>query len=447
MPLKDFTASNLSSIRPAEPARPEPVDESTHLVEVSAPVVTVPAPVEASTALGALELDLIERLKNRIFDVDCNEIRIIGTAFGEVEPYRALISVGTRYYDASEEILPTGCDEATLRKVIAGFILANMSSSALDGSSVDVVTRGTFYLEEGVEKRASRVQVFYPPVAHRASFNMQLVSKQERDLGSLIDEGTVSMDIGYFLGAAVTAGASIVFSGPPGAGKTTLMNACSQEIPNENPRTGDSTGHEMVVAIQDSDELDLGHLKYVQEFFSFEDAARALGMRADGTMSDLIEITKVARADRILLGEVRGREAFDFLEAASIFRGNMTTLHANSAIQAINNIVVYALRHPNAQVSGLRSVQEMVAKGVDLLVQVDRVNDRRVVTQVVALDGTVSEDGSPRRVVLWNYDTHTGTWVKPADSAGLPDSQERLSGRLAAAGLPDYWRHPELIGS
>jgi Flp pilus assembly CpaF family ATPase len=203
----------------------------------------------------------------------------------------------------------------------------------------------------------------------------------------------------------------------------------------------------MVVAIQDSDELDLGHLKYVQEFFSFEDAARALGMRADGTMSDLIEITKVARADRILLGEVRGREAFDFLEAASIFRGNMTTLHANSAIQAINNIVVYALRHPNAQVSGLRSVQEMVAKGVDLLVQVDRVNDRRVVTQVVALDGTVSEDGSPRRVVLWNYDTHTGTWVKPADSAGLPDSQERLSGRLAAAGLPDYWRHPELIGS
>lgn len=453
MPLRDFTATNLArqAVQPAsistsveEPQRAAPHEEEAATEQIptaSAPPVVEAAPVRELTARG---VELAEALKNRIFDIDCNEIRIIADGAGEGNRYRALISIGTRYYDATGELLPNGASEDDIRDLIALFLLPNMSSSALEGSNAEVVTRGTFFLEEGVEKRSARVQVFYPPVTHKPSFNMQLVSKQSRDLGALIEEGAVGIDIGYFLGAAVAAGANIIFSGPPGAGKTTLLNACTQEIPNENPVTGDSTGHDMVIAIQDSDELNLAHLSFVQEFFSFEDAARALNMRAEGTMSDLIEITKVSRADRIILGECRGREAFDFLEAASIFKGNMTTLHASSAIQALSNIVVYALRHPDAQLSGPRVVQQMVAGGIDLVVQVDRVADRRIATQIVALDGTVTEDGTPRRITLWNYDQSVGDWVKPSDNAGVPD---RLVNLLTQNGFPDYWRHPELVGT
>jgi Flp pilus assembly CpaF family ATPase len=455
MPLRDLTL-------PAQPVVVQPVIELAAEIEyfeeendiesvvtaatdvaviVETPVVAVVVtPVEMMTEA---DLAVVEALKERIFDANCDEIRVSAEEDGT---YSVFLGINARLYEAGGEINIK--DAAQARRIISHFILANTSNGSLEDSAASLVTKGTFRLKDGNTERISRVQVFYPPVTYGPSFLLQLTSLVERDLENLIAEGAMDLNLAYFLKTAVVAGASIVFSGIPGAGKTTLMSACAQEIPNEERGTepAEDVSPEMLILIQEIDEISLRKMVYKTKFFSFEEAARALGMTmgnglsAAGSTSDLVEIIKVARGNRVVLGECRGAEMYDYLEAASIFGGSMTTMHAKGAYQAIDNTVQFAMRNPNAVVGGLEGVRSLTAKGVDLVVHMAVVDGRRLISEVLELDGSLA-GGTIRSQRIWAFNRVTGAWDRPEGSA-LSDREGRLLSRLTLVGLPNVHATP-----
>jgi Flp pilus assembly CpaF family ATPase len=460
MALRDLTqATPPAPIIEAVTVEPTPVAaaESPESLTVEAPAQVAEnvaqrpaAPVAVVTvtqsALTHDDLNVIEALKARIFDLNCNEIRLVGQDQTSANEYFSFLGIGTRYYEASEEILIK--DEAQMRRILNHFILPNTSNDALDGSQIGVYTKGGFFLREGVEERTARIQIFLPPVTPRVSINFQLLSKTEMDLEDLVNQGTMDLNMAAYLKYATLAGASVVFSGIPGSGKSTIMGAAVQEIPNVDP-----TGHvpfdpnvvpEFVLCMQEMDEIPMSRVLYKQKFYSFEEAVSMLKGRDDnfsGSMSDLVDIAKVARGYRAIFGECRGPEMYDYLEASSIFAGCMTTLHAKSAQQAVANAVQFAMRNPNAGVAGLEGVRRLVAGGIDLVVHMEKLSDdRRVVSEIVELDGSMTE-GDIRTQRLFAYNHFSGVWERPAGS-GMTERDGRLLSLLEAHGLPNLHANP-----
>jgi len=402
----------------------------------------------------AADVDVIEAIKARIFDLDCSEIRITANDPWDARPYNTFIKVGIRYYEVSSEIHIA--DEEQMHRIVAHFFLPNTSNGDLEGAQASLVTRGTFAYKEGVEERSGRIEVFYPPVMDALSVNMQLTSKHEMDLEDFVKSDACTLNIAAFIKLATMAGASILISGETDAGKTTLLSACLQEVPNVDP-TGETPAStldpEMVVVIQEFDEIPMRKMLYKQKFYSFEAAARTLGiersasgMGAPGGTSDLVDIIKVVRGDRVVIGECRGGEMYDYLEAASIYSGSMTTLHAKSPQQAISNAVQFAMRNPNAAVAGLAGVRSLVAGGVDLVVHMAKINGRRVVAEIVELDGSMADDGAPRSSRLFVFNASTGSWDRP-EGSGLSERPGRLLAKLTQAGLPNLHANPITEGA
>lgn len=438
MPLRDLTVTPTAAPVPVEaPDSEQPHnDPSTALVgeaPAQQPAVVAPAaPVLAP--LTPQDEAVIDALKARLFDLNASEVIISAESLSSDIAYRTFLVAGSRYYEASAEIAVE--DEAQMRRILNHFILPHISNGALDGSSIDLVTVGTFFLKEGKEERLARVEVFLPPVTPRVSVRWQMTSKHEMDLGEIMERGSVDHNLAYFLKYAVQAGASIVFSGAMGAGKSTLMGACAQEIPNEDPN-GEVVSDkepEIVFVIQDWDEIRLDSLVFKSKFFSFEDAARALGMKERGDSSDMVEIMKLARGKRVVMGECRGPEMYDYAELSSILRGCMTTMHANGAARAVDNAVAFAALNPKARAVGINVVRERIALGIDLVVQVEVIDGRHVVTEVLELDGSLTPDGAPRTETLYLFNRATGGWDRVN---ALSEKPGGLRTRLAEAGLPD----------
>ena len=177
----------------------------------------------------------------------------------------------------------------------------------------------------------------------------------------------LSGDIAGLLRRAVLARKTIVLSGGTSSGKTTLLNALLKEIPR----------HERLIAIEDAAEVRLEHENAIGLI-----AARGVTGEAQVTAEDLLQACLRLRPDRILLGELRGREAFSFLRAVNTGHpGSITTVHADSPGGALDQIALMTLQ---AGLNiGWSEVRAYVGQVVDIVVQLGRRDGRRRVAEVL----------------------------------------------------------------
>jgi pilus assembly protein CpaF len=240
-------------------------------------------------------------------------------------------------------------------------------------------------LEDG-----SRVAAMFPPCAVGGPALTIRKFTRRYTLEQLVEVGSIAPDLAAALADAVTSQQNILISGGTGTGKTTLLNALAARIPD----------NERLVVIEETAEIHLDKPNLVR--FEARRAQLPMGQEAPVpavTISDLVRASLRHRPDRILVGEVRGAEAFDLLQALNTGHlGSLSTIHANSAEQALTRLAHCVL---TANV-GLphRSAREAIALAIHLIVHVARVGGQRRVTQVV----TVREyDGQADRFRLDPY--------------------------------------------
>jgi type IV secretion system protein VirB11 len=188
-------------------------------------------------------------------------------------------------------------------------------------------------------------------------------SEADRDLAALLASG----DIAGTLAAAVRARKNILVSGGTSTGKTTFLNALLREVPSE----------ERLILIEDTPELQVRNENHV----GLVAARGALG-EAHIETDDLLTASLRMRPDRIILGELRGREAYSFLRAVNTGHpGSMTTVHADSPERAVEQIVLLVLQG-GTQLSR-DDVRHYVSRTIDVFVQLTRKGGRRSVSEVV----------------------------------------------------------------
>jgi pilus assembly protein CpaF len=225
----------------------------------------------------------------------------------------------------------------------------------------------------------SRVNVVLPPLAiHGACIAIRKFSKRNITLHRMAQQGNMSLAMSTVLKIASTCRLNIIVSGGTGSGKTTLLNALSHFI----------GVRERVITIEDAAELQLQQ-PHVVSLETRPDNTEGLG---GIHQRDLARNALRMRPDRIILGETRGAEAFDVLQAMNTGHdGSMTTIHANSprdAITRLESMVMMA----NGNLP-LLSIRRQIASAVHMIVQIERMRDgvRRVtyVTELVGMEGDV----------------------------------------------------------
>jgi pilus assembly protein CpaF len=225
----------------------------------------------------------------------------------------------------------------------------------------------------------SRVNIIAPPLAiDGASISIRKFSKKTITLDSMAKSGSISPEMAVVLKIASRARLNIVISGGTGSGKTTTLNALSQMI-DEGER---------ICTIEDAAELQLQQPHVVR----LETRPPNLEGKGEITMRDLVKNTLRMRPDRIILGEIRGAEAMDVLQAMNTGHdGSLCTIHANRPREALTRL------ENMVGMSGVnlpaKAVRQQIAAAVHMIVQVSRMRDggRRIVavTEVVGMEGEI----------------------------------------------------------
>jgi pilus assembly protein CpaF len=223
------------------------------------------------------------------------------------------------------------------------------------------------------------VNVIIPPVSPKSpTITIRKFRADKMTMNDLINTGTVVPEMVDFLKACVEQKLNILISGGTGTGKTTFLNALSFFLP-ENER---------IVTIEDPVEMKLQQPHVV----TLEARPANIDGKGEVTQRDLLRNTLRMRPDRIIIGEVRGSEAFDMLNAMNTgHEGSLCTIHANSprdALARIENMVLMAsLELPD------RAIREQTASALHLIIQLQRMKDgvRRVthVTEVTGMEGQI----------------------------------------------------------
>jgi pilus assembly protein CpaF len=262
----------------------------------------------------------------------------------------------------------------------------------------------------------SRVNAIIPPLAVKGSaLTVRKFSADPFTAKDLVDFGTLTPQLVQFLEACVRGRLNILVSGGTGAGKTTMLNVLSAFLPEG----------ERIITIEDSAELRLQQPHVVSLEF------RPPNIEGEGevTIRDLVRNALRMRPDRIVVGEVRGGETLDMLQAMNTGHdGSISTIHANSPRDVLSRLETLAL------MAGMdltvRALREQVAAAIDVVVHVARLQDgvRRVtnVTEVVGMEGeTVTMQD------LFRFHVEGGI-----------DERGRVRGRLVSTGLrPHFLEH------
>jgi pilus assembly protein CpaF len=223
----------------------------------------------------------------------------------------------------------------------------------------------------------SRVNAVIPPVAiDGPSITIRKFSTEKLGVKQLIAFGSITENMVDFLQACVVARLNIIISGGTGSGKTTLLNILSSLIPDSD----------RIVTIEDAAELQLQQEHVVR----LETQPADLDGRGRVTTRDLVKNSLRMRPDRIIVGEVRGGEALDMLQAMNTGHdGSLTTIHANSPRDAISRLETLTLMSELAL--PVQVIRKQIASAVDLIVQQARLRDgsRKVtaITEVAGMEG------------------------------------------------------------
>lgn len=240
-------------------------------------------------------------------------------------------------------------------------------------------------------ENGARVNIVMPPVALNGPvITIRRFPDRPISMEQLVRWGAISREAVGFLEKLVCAGYNIFISGGTGSGKTTFMNALSNFIPKD----------ERIITIEDNAELQIQGVKNLVRM-------EARNANTEGekeiTIRDLIKSSLRMRPDRILIGEVRGSEAIDLLQALNTGHdGSISTGHANSPedmLARLETMVLMGMEIP------LPAVRRQIASGIDVIVHLGRVRDKsRRVLQILEILGYDSRTGNIRTQVLYEFE-------------------------------------------
>ncbi len=238
-------------------------------------------------------------------------------------------------------------------------------------------------------QNGARVNVVLNPVALNGPIvTIRRFPDKPITMEDLVSFGSVTEEVCVWLNRLVQAKYNIFISGGTGSGKTTFLNALSHYIPQE----------ERIITIEDSAELQLTNIRNIVRM-------ETRNANVDGcqeiTIRDLIKTSLRMRPDRIIVGEVRGGEAFDMMQCLNTGHdGSMSTGHANSArdmLSRLENMILMGMEIP------LAAIRQQIASGIDIIVHLGRLRDKsRKVLEIVEVTGY--EDGEIQCSLLYRFE-------------------------------------------
>lgn len=326
---------------------------------------------------------LIEREAASLTDADRALLRervlLLATGLGPLEPLLADTSV--------DEVMVNGPAEVYVER--RGLIEPACVAFESEAQLMHTIERMLAPLGRRVDESSplcdarladgSRVNVVIPPLALSGPcVTIRRFRRGGFSLDDLVRLGTLSGDSARLLERRVAARASILVSGGTGSGKTTTLNALSGAIPDG----------ERIVTIEDAAELALRQRHVVR----LESRPPSLDGRGEVTIRALVRNALRMRPDRIVVGEVRGGEALDLLQALNTgHEGSLSTVHANSPLDALRRLETLALMADVGLPHG--AVRDQVGRAVDLVVHQARRSDGsravEAIAEVVSTDGSV----------------------------------------------------------
>ena len=309
------------------------------------------------------KLDLLQEL---LEDEEITEIMINGTA-------NIFLEKQGRIYRSEKRFISAGKLEDVIQQMVSGVNrYVNESSPIVDARLAD----------------GSRVNVVLAPVALDGPVvTIRKFPKERITMERLVELGSMDEDLKLFLEKLVVSKYNIFISGGTGAGKTTFLNALSQFIPSD----------ERIISIEDNAEL---QIQGIDNLVRLE--ARNANLEGEGeiTIRDLIRTALRMRPDRLIVGEVRGPEAIDLLQAYNTgHAGGLSTGHANSPQDMLNRLETMVLMGMDIH---LAAVQRQLASAIDVIVHLGRLPDKsRRVLEVAEVIGY--EKGSIQLQTLYQF--------------------------------------------
>src|SRR5437764_615007 len=326
-------------------------------------------------------------LERLLADDSISEIMVNG-------PYDIWIERHGRLFDTSVRF----DDESHMRRII-NKIVAEVGRR-VDESSPMVDAR----LPDG-----SRVHIIIPPLSLSGPLiTIRKFSKKRLSLEELIKIGTLNTESVEYLSRCVHAELNILISGGTGAGKTTLLNALSAAIPDED----------RIITIEDAAELQLNQ----RHVLRLESRPKNIEGEGEVPIRELVRNSLRMRPDRIVVGEVRGAEALDMLQAMNTGHdGSVSTIHCNSPRDALSRLETITMM-AGMELSN-RAIREQIASAIQLIVYQQRLKDgTRRFTHVTEVAGMEGEVITLQDIFLFDF------------SAGI-DEEGRFRGRLKSTGL------------
>jgi len=255
----------------------------------------------------------------------------------------------------------------------------------------------------------SRVNAIIPPLAvDGSSLTIRKFAREPFTVNDLVGFGTLSAEMAQVLDACVKAKLNIIVSGGTGTGKTTLLNVLSGYIPS----------NERIITIEDAVELQLQQDHVIR----LESRPANIEGKGEITIRDLVRNSLRMRPDRIVIGECRGGESLDMLQAMNTgHEGSISTVHSNSPRDAIARLETLVLMA--GMDLPLRAIREQISSAIDVIIQITRLKDgTRRVTHVTEVQGMEGDIVTLQDAFVFDY------------SAGV-DEAGRLLGHAVATGV------------
>ena len=234
----------------------------------------------------------------------------------------------------------------------------------------------------------SRVHIVLPPIAIKGATVTIRKFPERITMKKLIEYGSLDQDTAEFLKELVKSGYNIFISGGTGSGKTTFLNALSEFIPKED----------RVITIEDSAELNISH---VDNLVSLETRDKNVEGEGEINMQMLIRAALRMNPDRIVVGEVRGKEALDMLQAMNTGHdGSLSTGHANSSYDMLSRLETMVLMAENLP---LLAIRQQISSSIDILIHLVKLkNKKRIVYEITELEELSGENYKTNK--LYEYD-------------------------------------------
>ncbi len=261
----------------------------------------------------------------------------------------------------------------------------------------------------------SRVNAIIPPLSLTGPIlSIRRFRPNRITIEELIENGALTQNMTIFLKACVAGKLNVLVSGGTSAGKTTLLNVLSQYIGNT----------ERIITIEDTAELTL----YQRHVIRLE--SRPSNIEGIGAISqrELVKNALRMRPDRIIIGEVRGSEAMDMLQAMNTgHQGSLTTLHANSTRDALARIETLVLLSQGEL--SQKSIREQMAQAFDIVIQVKRLKDgSRKIVSISEITGMESDTISMQDIFIFDHQAgHIGCNIRPSKLAKIASEGIEIS--------------------